>query len=57
MGRLEDREIARMKRLHEIAGGWWAWSEDEGGERFVTTEEWLKILARKKESKTGGFGE
>ncbi len=57
MGRLEEREIARMKRLHEIAGGWWAWSKNEGCERFVTTEEWLRILDQKRQSKAGGPGE
>jgi len=57
MGRIEEHEIARMKRLHEIAGGWWVWAKDEGRERFVTTEEWLNILDQKRESQAGGPGE
>jgi len=42
-----------MKNLHERAGGWWIWVKGEDCQRFVTTEEWLQILARKKEPQAG----
>jgi hypothetical protein len=42
---VNERELARMKYLHELAGGWWMWAEGEDGERFVTTEEWLRIVS------------
>jgi hypothetical protein len=43
---MRDCDLARLKHLHEMAGGWWIWADDEVGRRFVTTEEWLAILAR-----------
>ena len=46
-GRIEERDITRMKNLHERAGGWWIWVKGEDCQRFVTTEEWLQILAKK----------
>lgn len=42
---VKERDLIRMKYLHELAGGWWIWAEGEKSERFVNTEEWLKILS------------
>ena len=47
---LEERDLKRMKSLHEQVGGWWIWDDNEVGNRFVTTDEWLKIYAQKKET-------
>jgi hypothetical protein len=33
--------IANLKRLHDAAGGWWT---NDGGERFVTASEWLRMV-------------
>jgi hypothetical protein len=44
---MQERELARLKHLHEMAGGWWIWSDGEEHRRFVTTEEWLGIYAEK----------
>jgi hypothetical protein len=43
---MRDCDLARLKSLHELAGGWWIWPEDEDRQRFVSTEEWLNILAK-----------
>ena len=45
-GIVKEQDLIRMKHLHELAGGWWIWAAGEGHERFVTTDEWLKILSR-----------
>jgi hypothetical protein len=45
-GVVEERELLRMKFLHELTGGWWIWAGGDERERFVTTEEWLGILAK-----------
>lgn len=50
-GRIEERDLVRMRSLHELAGGWWVWAEGEQGQRFVTTEDWLAILAKHKQEK------
>jgi hypothetical protein len=42
---ISERDIARLKGLHEAAGGWWIWPKGEGAMRFVTTEEWLPIFS------------
>lgn len=44
---IEERDLSRLKHLHEMAGGWWVWDKSEPGNRFVTTEEWLAILAER----------
>jgi hypothetical protein len=45
LGTLEERDLARMRHLHELAGGWWISPQGEEILRFVTTEEWTTILA------------
>lgn len=48
-GPISAQDMAKLRGLHERAGGWWVW-DGEGagsGEIFVTTEEWLNILANK----------
>ena len=42
---IPESDLARLKSLHEMAGGWWIWQDEEEQERFVTTEEWLPIYA------------
>jgi hypothetical protein len=44
---MQERELTRLKHLHEMAGGWWIWADNEENRRFVSTEEWLKIYAEK----------
>ena len=44
---MQERELTRLKHLHEMAGGWWIWVGGEERQRFVTTDEWLKIYAEK----------
>ena len=44
---IEERDLSRLKHLHEMADGWWIWANDEESQRFVSTEEWLKIYAGK----------
>jgi hypothetical protein len=51
-GGVAERDFARMKHLHEMAGGWWVWAEGENRQRFVTTEEWLTIIDKKNETGT-----
>jgi hypothetical protein len=46
-GMVKERDLIRMKHLHEVAGGWWIWAEGEENRRFVTTEEWLTILVKR----------
>jgi hypothetical protein len=41
-------DLARLKHLHEMTGGWWIWAEGEEDQHFVTTEEWLNILAERR---------
>ena len=54
-GVVEERDLLRMKYLHELTGGWWIWASGEQRERFVTTDEWLRIVSERavtqKESK------
>jgi len=45
-GTVAERDLIRMRRLHELAGGWWIFAAGEGSERFVSTEEWLAIYAK-----------
>jgi hypothetical protein len=51
----EERDLLRMKYLHELTGGWWIWASGEQRERFVPMDEWLAILSERavtrKESK------
>jgi len=52
LGGIGDEEFVRLRELHEKAGGWWRWENDEGticagGTVFVTTEEWKAIVAGK----------
>jgi hypothetical protein len=44
-GAANERYLIRMRYLHELAGGWWTLPKGEEFERFVPTEEWLKILS------------
>lgn len=46
--RIADADSLRFK--NEQAGGWWIWSDNAGGEIFVTTEEWLEIFGKRGES-------
>lgn len=52
LGAVTEEEVAKLRRLHERAGGWWRWAEDPepaaGGEVFVPTEEWLKLVAQRR---------
>jgi hypothetical protein len=43
---IRECELVRLKHLHDMAGGWWIWANDEEDQRFVTTEEWLEIYAK-----------
>jgi hypothetical protein len=43
---MPERDLIRLKSLHELAGGWWIWPEGEENHRFVKTEEWLTIYAK-----------
>jgi len=50
-------DMALLRDLHERAGGWWRWQHEEGtvcagGPVFVTTEEWLAIVAARKDVAT-----
>jgi hypothetical protein len=47
---MRECDLIRLKHLHEMAGGWWIWAEGEEGNRFVTTAEWLTIVAKKNET-------
>jgi hypothetical protein len=47
LGEIEERDLARMKRLHELCGGWWTLPQGEELVRFVTTEEWLTIVSKR----------
>jgi hypothetical protein len=47
---LSEPELARLKHLHQMAGGWWIWAEDEKTNRFVPTEEWLALYAGHKKA-------
>jgi len=44
---MRESDLIRLKHLHEMAGGWWMWADDEENRRFVPTEEWLRIYAEK----------
>ncbi len=41
---LHESDLASLKYHRELAGGWWIWSDDHGGEIFVTTKQWEEIL-------------
>lgn len=40
---LKGYEVVELRRLHEKCGGWWVY-DNEIGEKFVTTEEWLGMV-------------
>jgi hypothetical protein len=44
---MRECDLIRLKHLHEMAGGWWIWTEDEESQRFMSNEEWLKIYNEK----------
>ena len=44
-GTLGKSQLARLKHLHELAGGWWTFSNGSESEIFVSTEQWMEILA------------
>jgi hypothetical protein len=35
-----ENDLARLRKLHEQAGGWWVWTKDVG-EVFIATDAWL----------------
>ena len=45
---IQESDLARLKHLHELAGGWWIWPDDEDHPRFVPTNEWLGIFDKRK---------
>jgi len=45
-GTLGESELARLKHLHEVAGGWWTFQDGAESEIFVTTDEWMEILSK-----------
>ena len=47
MGKIEQRDLARIKHLHEIAGGWWVGPRSDEFSRFVTTGDWLEIVSKR----------
>jgi hypothetical protein len=47
LSEIEERDVARMRFLHERCGGWWTLFKGEEFERFVTTEEWLRIVSER----------
>ncbi|HUD14066.1 MAG TPA: hypothetical protein VMQ56_10465 [Terracidiphilus sp.] len=47
LGTLEERDLARMKYLHELAGGWWTYPSGQELLRFVSTDEWLATVSRR----------
>jgi hypothetical protein len=46
-GLVKERDLIRMKYLHELACGWWILVKGEEIERFVSTEEWLAVIAKR----------
>lgn len=44
------RDMSRLKRISEKAGGWWMWVGEgvDSGEVFLTTEEWEPIYKKYK---------
>ncbi len=50
-GEVPEETLTKLRELHERAGGWWQWQSTEGcagGPVFVTTEEWLALVAARK---------
>jgi len=41
---ITDEEKAELRLVHEIAGGWIAWSEKAGVIAFLSDSEWLEHL-------------
>lgn len=41
---LAQRDVDRLRELHERAGGWWRWSDKAMRALFVPTHEWLAML-------------
>lgn len=50
-GRKAKYFAAYLKELAEESGGWWSWSDgwEQPQPVFIGMEEWLKIVAEKKE--------
>jgi hypothetical protein len=40
---VDEGDIARLKEFSDISGGWFYW-DDEEGEKFVPTDEWVKMV-------------
>jgi hypothetical protein len=43
-GEITVDQIIDLRSLHEVCDGWWYWDEELGEERFVSTEQWMRIL-------------
>lgn len=46
-GFIGPREAMRLKNLHKLAGGWWIFVGGDEHNRFVPTDEWLRLYAAK----------
>ncbi len=42
---ITDEEKAELRLAHEVAGGWIVWSDEAGGRKFLSDEEWLRHMA------------
>ena len=40
-----DDEVAELRRLHELSGGWWVWDDAADDLKFVTASEWSAARA------------
>ncbi len=43
--KITAEEIEELRLLHEWAGGWVVWSDEVGGQIFLSDSEWLEHLA------------
>lgn len=53
LGPVSEANVARLRELHERAGGWWHWVDVPGnvmdsGEQFIPTAAWEAIYAADK---------
>jgi hypothetical protein len=50
----DAKDLARLRKFHEQAGGWWVWRKDVG-EVFLSTEAWLASKEERRKAEADDF--
>jgi hypothetical protein len=49
---ISDEEKKELRLAHEMAGGWIVWSDEDGGRKFLSDEDWLRHLTNRSAEST-----